>query len=263
MHVGRSGFARVAAVATTGACCLAAAACGGGSSTNPGAAPSVSRTADPLASLTSDQIQAEALSDAEAAPTLTVDGSVAQTSQTYTVDLAFKHGLGCAGTVGVGGEGTIKIIKIGKTIYLNPDKQFWTVNSGSEASAVIALVNGRYIQTTTTDKNAAGLADLCNVSQLLNGEDGSQSSTGGESSPPTTVTKGPVTTIGGTRVLKLKDSDGSFAYVTDTSKPEIVKVTAPKGSADGSGTITVTVGTPVTLTPPPASQVIAGSQLGF
>ena len=258
MHMGRSGFARVAAVATTGACCLAAAACAGGSTTNPGAAPSASSTADPLASLTSDEIQAKALADAGAASTLTIDGSVAQTGQTYTIDLAFKHGQGCAGTVGVGGEGTIKIIEIGKTVYLNPDKQFWTANSGSEASAVIALVNGRYIQTTTTNKNAAGLADLCNVSQLLNGDAGSQSS-----SSPTTVTKGPVTTIGGTRVLELKDSDGSLAYVTDTSKPEIVTVTAPKGTADGSGTITLTIGAPVTLSPPPASQVIAGSQLGF
>lgn len=262
MHVRRSGLARVAAVSATGACCLAAAACGGGSSASTAGAPSVSSTADPLASLTSAEIQSKALADAEVAPTLTIDGTVAQSGQAYTVDLAFERGRGCAGTVGVGSEGTIKIIEIGKTVYLNPDKRFWTANSGSEASAVIALVDGRYIQTSTTSKNAAGLADLCDVSQLLNGGDGSKSSTG-TSSPPTTVTKGPVTTISGTRVLELKDSDGSTAYVTDTSKPEIVQVTAPKGSADGSGTVKVTVGAPVTLAAPPASQVIAGSKLGF
>jgi hypothetical protein len=136
---------------------------------------------------------------------------------------------------------------------LNPDKQFWMANGGSNASAAIALINGRYLKTTTTDKNAAGLSDLCNVSQLLSpGFMG----TG-------TLAKGPVTTLDGTRVLQLKMSDGTTTYVTDTSKPELVEVFAPKGTKDGSGKVTLTFGAPVTLTAPPASQVIDGSQLGF
>lgn len=51
--------------------------------------------------------------------------------------------------------------------------------------------------------------------------------------------------------------------MTDTSsKPELVELTAPKGSPEGSGKVTVTYDAPVRLTAPPASQVLNGSQLG-
>lgn len=258
MFQGRPGFVRVAAAVATGACCLAAVACGSSPSTTAGASASASSSAgstvDPLANLSAAKIKAEALADAEAASTLTIAGTVTQSGQTYTIDLAYKRGQGCAGTVGLGSKGSIKLILIGKTIYMNPDKQFWTAYGGSQGSTAYALINGRYLKTTTTDKNAAGLSDMCNVSQLLNS---------GSSASDVTFTKGPVTMLNGTRVLQLKGSDGSVAYVTDTSKPEIAQVTAPKGTRDAYGTLKVSVDTPVTLAAPPASQVIDGSELGF
>jgi len=58
------------------------------------------------------------------------------------------------------------------------------------------------------------------------------------------------------------DSDGT-AYVTDTSKPELVQLSAPKGAKNGSGLVAVTMNVPVTLAAPPASQVIDGSKLGM
>jgi hypothetical protein len=260
MHMRRPGFAQVAAVAATAACCLAAAACGSTASSGAGAAPRASRIVDPLVSLTADEIQARALADLKDAPTATMDGTFVQSGQTFSVDLAFKRGHGCGGTVGMGSQGSVKIIEIGKVVYLQPDKRFWTVNVGSGASA---LLGGRYIQTTTTDKSAAQLAGLCNLPKDFNGSGGSAALGGGSSSSAVTVTKGPVTTLGGARVLELKDSDGSVAYVTESSKPELVQATAPKTSSDGAVLIKFTVGNPVTLTPPPASQVINGSQYGF
>jgi hypothetical protein len=128
--------------------------------------------------------------------------------------------------------------------------------AGSGASAAIALVDGRYLMTTTSDKNAAGMASLCDVSQML-------TSGSGLSAGTTSAAKGPVSTIDGTQVLELKGSDGSGIYVTDTSRPELVQAFAPKGARGGSGKLTFTVNAPVTLTAPPASQVIDGSQLGF
>jgi hypothetical protein len=246
----RPGVVRMASLTAVAASCLAAAACG--SSGSSGAAASPSSTPDPLASLTAAQVQQKALTDAEAAPSLTMNGTVTQSGQTYTIDLGIKHSQGCEGTIGVGAEGSVKIIVIGQTVYINPDKQFWTSNAGSDASAVIALINGRYIQTTTSDKNVAGISDMCSVSQLLNSGTTSQA-----------VTKGPITTLNGTRVLELKVSDGSTVYVTDTSKPELVEAIAPKGTKDGSGKIVVGVDAPVTLTAPPASQVLSGSQIDF
>jgi hypothetical protein len=249
----RPGFARMAAVAVAGATCLAAVACGGTSASSLSTAPSASSAPDPLASLTALKVAQETAADDVAASSVTIAGTASQSGQNDTIDVAIKRGQGCKGTIGLGAEGSVKLIMIGKTVYMDPDNQFWTSNSGSSASAVIALVNGRYIETSAGEKTVVDLGNLCVVSQLLKVDP-----TTGE-----TIAKGPVTTLDGTRVLELKDSNGTLDYVTDTSKPELVESTAPKGTAGGSGKLTFTTGTPVTLTAPPASQVIEGSKLGI
>jgi len=254
MFEGRPAFVRMTLVAAAGVSCLAAVACGSSTTSSGGAAPgaSSSTTADPLAGLTAAQVQAKTVADAKASSSLTLKGSLAQSSQSYTVNLAIKPSQGCTGTIGEGSKGSFKLIVIGKTIYLNPDDTFWKANAGANAAAAIALVNGRYLKVSASDSNMASLADMCDVSQLFSSDD-----------PSGKATKGAVTTLGGTRVLPLKNSDGSVAYVTDTSKPQLVELAAPKGSSDGTGMVTVTTGAPVTLTPPSASQVIDGSKLGM
>jgi hypothetical protein len=259
MVSGRLNRVRPAGVAVAAASCLAVAACsaGGASSaahaSQAGAAPSASSTPDPLASLTANQIAAKAFTNLKAAPSVTMDGTLAQSGTDYVIKLGLRPGHGCAGTIATSGQGSFKIIVIGKTVYLDPDDKFWTANGGSGASTVIALVAGRYIKTTTANKDMASLSSLCDLSQTLGSLTGSKDQ----------LTRGKPVTLGGVRVLPLKDTDGSVAYVTDTSKPELVQITAPKGSSDGSGTITFSVGAPVTLTAPPASQVIDGSLVGL
>lgn len=264
MSEGRSAFVRMTLAAAAGVSCLAAVACGSSTTSSGGAAPSASTTssggaapsvssiADPLAGLTAAQVEAKTVADAKASSSLTLKGSLAQSSQSYAVNLAIKPGQGCTGTIGEGSKGSFKLIVIGKTIYLNPDDTFWKANGGADAAAAIALVNGRYLKVSAGDKSMASLADMCDVSQLFSSDNSSGK-----------ATKGAVTTLGGTRVLPLKNSDGSVAYVTDTSKPQLVELAAPKGSSDGAGKVTVTTGDPVTLTPPSASQVIDGSKLGL
>jgi hypothetical protein len=254
------GYGRPAAVAAVAAACLAAAACssssnassaGAGSVGSTGGASSAASGTDPLASLSADKIEQEATANAVAAATLTINGTISQSGQTYTIDdLFIKHGVGCEGTIGEGSEGSFALIIIGSTVYLNPDKQFWESNAGSGASAAIALVDGRYLKTTTTDKTMTGIGDLCDTSQLL-------------SPSGSTYTKGAVTTVGGVRLQTIKVSDGSTDYITDTSKPEFTQATSPKGAKDGSGKITIAIDAPGTIAAPPATQVIDGSQLGF
>lgn len=248
----RMGRVRIgAAVAVAGVSCLAATACGGTSASSLTGAPSASSTVDPLAGVSATKVVAEAKANAEAAPSLTMDGTITQQGQSDLIDLGIKRGQGCAGSIGLSGQGTVKLILIGKTIYMNPDKQFWTTNAGANAKAVIALVNGRYLKVPASDKNMAGIAVLCDVGKLLN-----------QDAATTTYTKGAVTTLDGRRVLAIKVSDGSTDYVTDTSKPEYVEATAPKGAKSGSGKVIISVGAPVTLTAPPASDVIDGTALG-
>jgi hypothetical protein len=54
-------------------------------------------------------------------------------------------------------------------------------------------------------------------------------------------------------------------YVTDTSQPEFVEVDDPPvtGTTDPAGKTIYTIGAPVTLTPPPASQVVTGASIGM
>ena len=251
MFRGRPRFVRTTLVAAAGVSCLAIAACGSNSSAGAGAAPSASSTVDPLAGLSAAKVLAETVADAKVASSLTMKGTITQSGQSLTVNLAIKPGHGCTGTIGMGSKGNLKLIVIGKTAYLNPDDTFWKANSGANAATVIALVGGRYLQAPTSDSNMTAFAGLCDVSQILAPD---------SSSGP--VTRGAVTTLAGTRVLPLKDSE-SVAYVTDTSKPELVQLSAPKGSKNGSGLVTVTMNVPGTLTAPPASQVIDGSKLGM
>ena len=248
MFPGGPGFARMAAVAAAAASCLLVAACSGISASSLSTAPDASSTADPLASLSAGKVAAEALANLKAASSLTMAGTVDDSGKNITFNLGLKPGHGCAGTFREGGEGSFKLIMIGKTVYLDPDAQFWKSQGGSHASAIIALVNGRYIKISTSAASMAPMARLCDLSRQIS----SQKTTG-------TFTKGKLTTLGGTRFLPLVDPKEGVLYVTDTSKPEIAQIVETKNTGNGTGKLTFSVGAPVTLTAPSASQVIDGS----
>src|ERR1700733_2788747 len=104
MFKGRPWYVRKTFAAAAGVTCLAIAACGGSAASGGAAAPSASSTVDPLASLTATQVSAKAVADAEAAPSLTFKGSVVQSGQPTTLDLAIKPGHGCTGTIDEGSK---------------------------------------------------------------------------------------------------------------------------------------------------------------
>jgi hypothetical protein len=247
MFHGRSRFVQMAAATVAAAACVGLLATGAHASTTQGA----SSARDPLAGLSANEVSARALANLKAASSLTMAGTLYDSGTKYTLDLGLKPGHGCTGTLGIGGKGSFKLVVIGKTVYFNPDKQFWQSAGGANAAAVIALVRGRYIKTSTSDKDMATVATVCNISSLI----GSVKETG-------SFTKGALTTLHGIRVLPLKDSSGVLD-VTDTSKPEVVAIIGPNGTATGDGALTFSVGTAVTLTAPPASQVINGAQVGL
>jgi hypothetical protein len=251
MFPGGPGFARMAAVAVAGASSLLVAACGGASASSLSTAPSASSTPDPLASLPAGKVAAEAMANFKAASSLTMTGTFNDSGTNVAVNLGFKPGHGCAGMVGLGSEGSVKLIVIGKTIYFDPPAQYWQ-GLGSEASALIARVDGRYIKTSTSVSGVSSVASVCDLSRQM----ASAKVTG-------ILIKGKLTTLGGTRVLPILDPPEGVLYVTDTSKPEIAEIVETKNSGDGTAKVTLSVGAPVTLTAPPASQVINGSAIGM
>jgi len=251
MFRGRSVPAGLAAIALTGASCLAVTACGGHTAATLSAAPSASaNAADPLAAVTGSQVETEAFANLKAASSVTLHGDITMSGTFITLNLGIKRGHGCAGTIGYGSKGSVKLILIGNVLYVNPDATFWKANAGAKASAIIAGVNGRYVKTTTSAPGMSTIARICDLSQVM-------ASVTVSSAP----SKGAVTTVNGIRAMPLEDPDDDVMYVTDTSKPEIVQMEVP-GNGSGTGVVLFAVGAPVTLTPPPASQVFEGSPAG-
>jgi hypothetical protein len=252
MFHGGPGFARVAAVAVAGASCLAVAACGGLRASSLSIVPSASSTPDPLAHLTASKVATEAMANLKAASSVTMAGTVTYSGKNFALNLGLKTGHGCAGTFREGRVGSVKFIMIGTTIYFHADDQFWKSQGGSHASAIIALINGRYIKTSTRARGMSSMVGLCDLPKRM-----------APGKVTGTFTKGKLTTLGSTRVLPIANPKEGVLYVTDTSKPEIAEVVAAKKTGNGSGKFTVSVGAPVTLTAPPASQVIDGSAFGM
>jgi len=256
----RKGLPGVTALAVAGMACLAVAACGnsgprsgssptasssGGASASSGAA-----VTDPLASLSGKQIVAKAVADLKSAPGFTMTGTVTDSTGSYNVNLSYKQGTGCKGTVAQPGKGSFAMVVIGTTAWVKPDEAFWKANAGSQASAAIALLSGRYLKGSTSNANVASLTKLCDATSLAN-----------SLAQPTDVTKGKVTSMAGQRVLPLTDkAKGGILYVTDTSAPRIIELANTKAGESGKLTFSYA---PVTLTAPPASQSVDGSKLGF
>lgn len=231
-----------AATGALGACCLSAVGCGGGSA-----------TPDPLANQTAATVMAEAIANLKAAPSVTVNTAGIDSGAYISGYMRVDPGKGCTGTTmleGLTAYAAATYITIGQTTYVKPDSLMWQGLAGSDATTISQKVGSRYVEDPVSDGHLYGLG-TCLIDAL---------DTSGVS-----VTKDQVTMLNGVRVLQLKDSGGDVIYVTDTSKPEVVQFDhAPvPGTTDPGSEATYTIGAPVKLTPPPASQVVSGASIHF
>jgi hypothetical protein len=229
----------MATAAALGACCLAAAGCGSS------AAP------DPLAGKTGTQVLAKAVEGLLTASSFTETSAGVESGQYGSGSKGMVPGKGCTGTdmLGAfGAQGTLTWITIGKTVYFKPDDNAWQTIAGTDAAKIIQIVDGRYVKDPVSDARL-GPGFSCVIY------------TPGKA----LVTKGEVTVLNGIRVLPLKTPGGGVIYVTDTSKPEFVEVDDPPvtGTKDPANKTIYTIGAPVVLTPPPASQVVSGASINF
>lgn len=234
------GHFRVIALAGAGAACLALAACS-------------SSGGDPLAHLSGKQIVTEAVGNLKNAASFTMKGTVQQSGSDVTFNLGYKNGSGCEGTVGEGGKGSLAIVVIGTTAYIKLDDAFIKSVAGSQASAALAVLSGKYVTGSTSNSNVSSITSVCDVNSLTSAF-----------TKPTDISKGKITTLDGKQVVPLTDKvKGGTAYVTDTSHPELVEIKNSTGKGGSTGVIKFDVGAPVKLTVPPSSQVINGSSFGF
>ena len=203
---------------------------------------------NPFARLTADQIAKKAETDLKAASSFHYHGSGKASGQTVSISMSVTH-QGCTGGISAGREGGFAIVAIGKTVWIQPNDKFWEF-AGIPAS-LLPTVHGKWLAVTGTGSNSltAAFAPFCNASKLV-------SALGPKL---TGLVKGKTIKISGHRALQLRNGTGSESiYVSISSKPEILRI-------GDNGTLNFSAyGARVTLTPPPASDVITlpGTSVG-
>jgi hypothetical protein len=163
--------------------------------------------------------------------------------------LTLVRGHGCQGRISLRGKGALQMVYDGKSIWMLPSDSFYKRQGVN--TAVISLLSGKWLKLRKS--NMRDLSSFCSLSGLV-------SQLGGQYAK---MTKGKVTTIDGQRVVAIHQTGYTgTAYISDTAKPEILKLDVAKGSTTGSFTFS-DYGVPTTVTPPPASKTLDGSKFGF
>lgn len=198
--------------------------------------------ANPLSGLTANQIAVKAFSDLKTAPSVQMAGTIKASGLTIKLNLAdTQHG--CTGTMHLSGKGGVVIVESGNSLWLRPDDQFWQY-AGVSASDLSA-VSGKWIKVT----GSAGGGSFAEFGQICSPRGISKLFT----SQAAGLVKGATTKISGKAALQLKDLAGESIYVSVSTRPEILRVSAP-----GTGTLSFSAyGKPVSIIPPPAADVIS------
>ncbi|MFI2454276.1 hypothetical protein [Streptomyces sp. NPDC019539] len=106
---------------------------------------------DDIETLTARQIAEkarEALLGAQSVH-ITSKGDLREPGSPNELDLALDRSGNCAGTVSMGDEGSVEIIKRGATVWMKPDAAFWKNQVPGGGDTVKELVGDRYLRGTT------------------------------------------------------------------------------------------------------------------
>jgi hypothetical protein len=210
-------------------------------------APSASTAGNPLAALTARQILAKTIADFKAASSVHIAGSERAAGQSFTMNLTVGAN-GCTGTVGLGAQGSVLLLRIGGTVWMKPDDQFWK-SALATAPADLSAVEGKYVRLSPKGPATSSFGAFCYLSQLAGQVGGADDQ----------VVKGQTAAIGGQPALQLKDTgQAGSAYVTISASPEFLQTGDTGGHVDFTD-----YNAPLALTAPPASQTVAGSKYGL
>jgi len=254
-YVGRRGVAAALAGAAilggAAACSSSGSPVASSSSATSGTASSASaQGGGALSGLSADQIASRATADLKVVSSVHVKGSVKSSGQNIALNLTLGT-QGCTGKMGISGEGSFVLLKIGQTLWIKPDDTFWNHAAGSAGAGVIDLLSGKYIKPSSSGSSLASIGDLCNPAKFAKSF----------GSNMTGMVKGTTTTIAGQPALQIKDSgDPASAYVTVDAKPEFLRL----DGGGGNGKLDFTnYNAPLHLTPPPAADTLDGAKYGF
>jgi hypothetical protein len=232
----------------------ASASVGASASAPATASAPVSASSDPLANLTAQQIIAKAEADTEAASSVTLAGSGTDAGKQIQLTLSIAKDKGCVGQIAEQGLGAFQLVYSGSTVWVKPNTAFWKYALGANYTpSTAAAVTGKWVQDKASDTSGLGsIVQFCSVSDILK-----QSIPAGHH-----LAKNSLTTLNGTPAWSIQDiTSPATMYVTDIASPVFLRATT-NGSSGGTFTFS-NYGAAVALTPPPASEIVNGSQYGL
>jgi hypothetical protein len=226
------------------------AGCGESGSGSYGAgSPSPTPTDNGVANLSATQIMSRTQAAVKKAPSVHLKGNGVSEGRRFGIDLRISDKSG-HGTITQGSQ-TIELLRVGTTVYIKGDADFWRALTGNAGTA--ELLKGKYLKGSMSDPKVASIAVLTQldkfVAQLF--------------SSNRTVTKGERKTIRGTEAISLVASgkDGGTLYIATRGEPYPLQIVSTTQSEPGTIDF-LDYGAPVKATPPPPDQVVDTSKLG-
>ncbi|WP_240361639.1 hypothetical protein [Streptomyces sp. MBT27] len=159
-----------------------------------------------------------------------VPGSGAGTSFDLTLDRSGN----CRGSVSLGPQGSVEIIRRGTDVWIRPNAAFWKNEVPGGGSALASLVGDRYLKGTTDDPVLRNTTDVCDLDTFQKYLDTSAKL------PATTLTKGRPATVDGVAVIPVTATRQGRTYTLDvaaTGTPYPVRFTVAKGGAAPEATV--------------------------
>lgn len=225
--------------------------------------------------MTPDAIAEKAVGVTKAANTVKVSGAGISDGEHMALEVTVTRQGDCSGKATVKG-GTVHLLKAdAKSFYMKGDEKFYRAIAQKDgtpkrkADAMIEVLKGRWMKMPADapakskkshgKASGDGMGEFCVLSEIVAGMDDDKGDRTG-------MTKGADTVVAGVPAVTLakKKSDGSTVtmYVAKQGPARLLKVAETGGDEPG----TVTFGDydkPVTITAPPADQVMDLEKLGM
>ncbi|MEV6833851.1 hypothetical protein AB0N17_04905 [Streptomyces sp. NPDC051133] len=252
---------------TTAALCVTAAlsltACGddkgdakaAGDATS--ATPSPTQSPDPFKGLTPDQISEKARVAMTKLDSFKVKGGMTTDGEHMTFDFAVAAKGNCHGSFTTGGA-SAEIREVGGTTYMKGDEKFWQQmgkedgSSSKETDALAEMFKGRWFKMPAEDAKSDDKFPFCDIGTMFEKDE-----------KESHLTRGADTEVNGTPAATLKGKDGAATQtllISAKGEPYALRLTAEGGKEPGSFDFSA-FNEPVTVTPPPAGEVIDPDKL--
>ncbi|MCU7822740.1 hypothetical protein [Kitasatospora sp. DSM 101779] len=209
-------------------------------------APASAQPENGVAALPGPEIVQRSVAALKEAGSVRITGRGSSQGQTVTFDLSADTAGNCAGTMGLSGQGTFRLVKLGTQLWVKPDEVFWRTHGGA---ATEDLVGDKYLKTTTDNTDFSEIGTVCDLDAL--------GSALVEQTPGGLAVGRPVTVDGTPAVPVTGTADGATSTLTVATRGRPYPLRMERTGGEETGRVELKeFGTPVpTQTPAPSDTI--------